>query len=304
MARLIIVPLDGSPLAELALPMAFKVARAWNADIELVTVHEPIPMPALGYGLEAMPMEWAQEYLAEVVGRIKDKVGLDVTSTVLVGSPAEALERHAHSREADLVVMTSHGRGLLSGVWLGSVTDRFIRHASSPVLIVRPQEGEEPDLSKEISFDHILIPMDGSEEGDSILTPALELGKAGDSDFALMHVSGITEEYASGLVPFGVLIDPKTMEQERKKAKEDIDARIERLRGEGVEATGHLVLNNSPSNGVLEFAAEHDIDLIAMATHGRGRVARLVLGSVTDKVLRGTHLPVLIYRPPGESTDS
>jgi nucleotide-binding universal stress UspA family protein len=65
-----------------------------------------------------------------------------------------------------------------------------------------------------------------------------------------------------------------------------------------VEVTGQVVLDNSPSNGVLHFAAEHDIDLIAMATHGRGRVARMVLGSVTDKVLRGAHHSVLVCRPP------
>ena len=307
MARLITVPLDGSPFAEIALPTAFMIAHAWNAEVEVVIVHEPIPMPGVdyGYGLwENRSMDWAEGYLAEVVARIKDQVGLDVNSATLVGLVPETLEHHVRSREADLVVMTSHGRGPLSRMWLGSVTDRFIRHASIPVLIVRPEEGEVPDLSKEISFDHVLIPVDGSEGGDSILTPALALGKACASDFVLLHVSGDTEEYASSFLPYAVRSDPKRLEEERKKAEEDIDARVARLSAEGVKVTGRVVLDNSPSNGVLQFVSKHDIDLIAMATHGRGPVTRMVLGSVADKVLRGAHHPVLLCRPPGESAES
>jgi nucleotide-binding universal stress UspA family protein len=143
--------------------------------------------------------------------------------------------------------------------------------------------------------------VDGSEEGDAILTPALALGKACDSDFVLLHVSGFTEEFTSSYLPHTVQINEETLEEERKKAEDDIAARVERLSSEGVEVTGQVVLDNSPSTGVLHFAAQHDIDLIAMATHGRGRVARMVLGSVTDKVLRGAHHPVLVCRPPEES---
>lgn len=304
MASLIIVPLDGSSFAEIALPTAFTIARAWNAEIELVTVHEPVSMSDVdhGYNLwENRSMEWAEEYMAQVVARIKDEVGLDVLSALTVGSAPEALENHVRFREADLVVMTSHGRGPLSRIWLGSVTDRFIRSTSTPVLLVRPEEGEESDLSKEIAFDRVLIPVDGSQEGDAILTPALALGKACDSEFVLLHVSGYTKEFASIYLPHTVQMNAETMEEERKKAEDDIDARVERLRSEGVKVTGRVMLDNSPSDGVLHFAAQHDIDLIAMATHGRGRVARMVLGSVTDKVLRGAHHPVLVHRPPEES---
>lgn len=96
----------------------------------MVTVHRPSSTPGLDYGLWNIgPTEGAEEYLTQVVTRIKDEVGLDVTSAVLVSMDVEALEHHAHSREADLVVVTSHGRGPLSRMWLGSVTDRFIRHA-------------------------------------------------------------------------------------------------------------------------------------------------------------------------------
>ena len=297
MARLIIVPLDGSSFAEIALPTAFTLARAWNAEIEVVTVHRPIPMPGLDHGLwNTESTEGADEYLTQVVTRIKDEVGLEVTSTVLVSMDAEALEHHARSKQADLVVMTTHGRGPLSRIWIGSVTDRFIRHTSTPVLIVRPEKGEEPDLSKEITFERVLIPVDGSEEGDAILDPALALGKACNSDFVLLHVSGYTEEFASSFLPYAVRINPKELEAEQKKAEHDIDARVERLSAEGVEVTGQVVLDNSPSNAVLHFAAQHDVDLIAMATHGRGRAARMVLGSVADKVLRGAPRRMLMCR--------
>ncbi len=288
MARLIIVPLDGSSFAEIALATAFRIARAWNAEIEVVTAHERT---------DEKSMEGVEEYLAGVVARIRDEVGLQVTSALAAGSAAEALEQHASSKEADLVVMTSHGRGPLSRIWLGSVTDQFIRRTSTPVLLVRPGEGEELDLSKEITFDRVLIPVDGSEGGDAILTPALALGKACDSDFVLLKVSGATEALSSSFVSYAVRVNPKTLDDERKKAEVDLDARVERLITEGVAVTGEVVLDNSPSDGVLRFAAENDIDLIAMATHGRGGVARMVLGSVTDKVVRGATQSVLVCRP-------
>jgi nucleotide-binding universal stress UspA family protein len=299
MASLIIVPLDGSSFAESALPSAFKLARAWNAEIELVTVHQPIPMPGVDHGLwDTGSREAAQGYLADVVTRIKDEVGMDVASTVLVSIAAEALENHARSKQADLMVMTTHGRGPLSRMWLGSVTDRVVRRSPTPVLVVRPGEGEKPDLSREITFDRILVPVDGSEEGDAILTPALALGKACDSNFVLLQVCGYTEEFASSFLPHTVRLNQQAFEEERKKAESDIGARVERLTAEGVEVTGEVVLDNNPARGVLHFAAENDIDLIAMTTHGRGPVGRMILGSVTDKVLRGSHHPVLICRPP------
>ncbi len=298
MARTIIVPLDGSSFAEVALPTAFAIAHAWNAEIEVATVHEPIPMPGLDYGLwDKRSMDGAEEYLARVVARIEDEVGLQVAAAMPVGSAPEALERHARSKEADLVVMSSHGHGPLSRMWLGSMADRFIRHSTTPIVLVRPEEGEEPDLSKTITFDRILIPVDGSEAGDAILGPALDLGRACGSNFVLLHVSGYTEQFASSYLPDTVQTNVETLEKERKKAREDIDARVARLSTEGVTVTGHVVLDNSPANGVLHFAAEHQVDLIAMATHGRGGVTRMVLGSVTDKVLRGAHRPVLVCRP-------
>jgi len=292
MAGLIMVPLDGSSFAEIALSTAFSIARAWNAEIEVVTAHEP-----------GSP-EGAREYLGHVVARIKDEVGLDVVSATAVGLPEESLGRHARSIAADLVVMTSHGRGPLSRIWLGSVTNRFIRCAPTPVMLVRPEEGEEPNLSKEITCDRVLITGDGSEEGDAILPPALALGKAYDSEFVVLQVTGSTEEIASPFVPYGVQINPQALENERKQAQDDVDARVERMRAEGVAVTGHLALDNSPSKGVLNFAAQNDVDLIAMATHGRGGVARMVLGSVTDKVVRGSHHPVLVCRPPGELAEN
>jgi nucleotide-binding universal stress UspA family protein len=291
MASLIIVPLDGSSFAEMALSTAFTLARAWNAEIEVVTAHDPT---------DKKSTEGVEEYLAGVVARIRDEVGFDVTSALAAGSPAEALEQHVRSTGADLVVMTSHGRGPLSRIWLGSVTDAFIRRASTPVLLVRPGEGEELDLSKEITFERVLIPVDGSEGGDAILTSALALGKACDSEFVLLKVSGATEAVSSSFVPYAVRVNPKTLDDERKKAEEDLDVRVQRLIAEGVAVTGQVALDNSPSEGVLRFAAENDIDLIAMATHGRGGVARMVLGSVTDKVVRGATQSVLVRRPPVE----
>ncbi len=298
MSRLILVPLDGSGFAETALPAALTMAKAWDAEIEAVTVHEPIP--TLEHHLwDEASRQWTEGYLKDVVTRVEQATGAHLASATLNGAVADSLQHHAQERLADLVVMASHGRGPLTRVWLGSVADTFVRHATTPVLIVRPEEGRTPDLSEVACFNHVLIPLDGSEESRVVLESALDLGRACECRYTLLRVYRFGEEFAAAYLPHTVQLNAQVLAEGRDKALADIEAQAEELTARGFQAESRLVVDSSPAAGILSAAEELDVDLIAMATHGRAGIARMLLGSVTDKVLRGAHTPILVCRPLG-----
>lgn len=299
MQRLIMVPLDGSRFAETAIPAALSVGGAWNAEVEAVTVHEPLP--SLDHHLwDAAARKWSESYLEDIVRRVGDTAGTTITSATLNGPVAEALQRHAEDRGVDLVVMASHGRGPLSRVWLGSVADAFVRHATMPVLVVRPDEAPEPDLAATVCFNHVLVPLDGTDESRAILEATQDLVEACPCRYTLVRVFPYGDEIAATYMPHTVQLNTNLVSEGREKARANVEARAAELRARGVEAEARLVVDRSPAGGILRLAEELDVDLIAMATHGRSGVARVLLGSVTDKVLRGAHTPILVQRPQSD----
>jgi nucleotide-binding universal stress UspA family protein len=142
MYRQVLIPLDGSAFAEAALPLALELSRRTGADVHLVTVVEPVTSFAYE-GWEGAALEWSQEYLENVTERIKGRVGGELTSAVLTGHTVEMLQKETLARNADMVVLATHGRGALSRVWLGSVAAGFSRQADRPIILIRPEDDAE-----------------------------------------------------------------------------------------------------------------------------------------------------------------
>ncbi|RMH11200.1 MAG: universal stress protein [Gemmatimonadetes bacterium] len=303
LTRCILVPLDGSAFSETALPWAFHIAKAWDAGVEVATVHEPVP--TLDYDLwEKASREWTDHYVKRVRERIAETVGLQVDGSVLAGSVPEALERLVEEHDVDLVVMATHGRGPLSRAWLGSTADAFVRHTKAPVLLVRPEsEDVEVDLAARPTIRHILVPLDGSREAEAVLEWARALAAVDGGRITLLRVFPYPEEFASAYLPHTVQINTELLDEGRQRAREYIEAEVAKLRDQGYEVDGDVVVDSSPAQGIVHWAGEHPVDVIAMATHGRGGVSRLLLGSVTDKVLRSAHIPVLAFRPPAAAKE-
>jgi nucleotide-binding universal stress UspA family protein len=152
MYRSLFVPLDGSVTGEHALPWALSLAQRANAAIQVASVHVPVA-PVFGGSdllgdtkLDSIIRDKERAYLEGVVRRLAPTPA-PVTSALLEGAIADALDEQARAIDADLIVMTTHGRGPLSRFWLGSVADKLIRQASLPILVVRPRE-EPVDLSE------------------------------------------------------------------------------------------------------------------------------------------------------------
>ncbi len=295
MSRLILVPLDGSEFSEAVLDTGIDLARKWGARLEIVTVHEAVP--ALDHDLwESASREWSEHYIEEVAARLQEEAGFKVPGTSLNGSPAEAIQHHVVARGVDLIVMATHGRGPMSRFWLGSTADGLVRHSTVPILLLRP---DEDVASRMAVFEpkKVVVPLDGSRESEAILSHAIALAGMEDTEFELLRVYPHPKNLASSYLPHTIQVNTNLFEEGRKAAEEYIKAEAAELVSQGLSAEGQVIIEESPGTGILHFAERVGADLIAMSTHGRGGVSRLVLGSVTDKVIRGAQIPTLVYHP-------
>jgi nucleotide-binding universal stress UspA family protein len=320
MYRNIVVPLDGSDFAEQALPLALAVARRVRARLQLVRVLPPLASiyteaPLFGddsveHYMRDRFLVQGREYLDGVVRRIRAVAEVDVSRDVVEGDVAPALEAYATAHGADLVVMTTHGRGPLGRFWLGSVADELVRHLPIPVLLVRPTDAPV-DLTVEPTLKHVLLPLDGTPLAEQMIEPAVELGRLLGAQLTLLRVikpvTAVDHSLEGGLNPMAVALLERTealQDHLRTEALAYLEKVAERLRSEagagnraGVRVRTRVAVEEQPAAAVLEYARAAEVDLVALATHGRRGLKRLFLGSVADKVIRGGSVPVLVRRP-------
>jgi nucleotide-binding universal stress UspA family protein len=293
--------------------MALGLARRLGAALHVVRVYVPV---AGLYGEHAAPhvpydealdrelMARARDYLDSVAARLAALGHVPPSSALLEGRVPEAILHHAAGVGADLIVMTTHGRGPLARFWLGSVSDELARRAAMPVLFVRPREAE-PDLAREPIVRRVLIPLDGSPVAEQALEPALALGIGAQVEYTLLRVVTSSAELSYGPAGGEVTGFPEALkrlresdQEESKRAAEYLEALAGRLRTRSLVVNTRVLQNDRPASAILDEASARGVDVIALATRGRGGFKRLVLGSVADKVLRGAETPVLTYRPP------
>lgn len=314
MSRIIMITLDGSPQAEFALPWAAAIAQQSGAELRIVRVHLP-PIAVAAEGFVALyPIAQddtvrsaAEEYMRHIDKRVREAFpNLTVTPQLIDLADdkdiADTLAQYAVENGVELVVMTTHGRGAFARFWLGSVADEFLRHSGVPTLMVRPPAEGLVDLSVRPKVGHILIPLDGSPLAERVFDPAARLGKALGGKFALLMVfePGPRAEALPGLepvrLPDGWLPNPAI-----ELAKGYLDRAAHSLRDKGVDVQTKLDIQGTAVSQIQHFAGSHPDTIIALATHGRGGLTRMLMGSVADKIIRGSTGPVLVYRPAGSS---
>jgi nucleotide-binding universal stress UspA family protein len=303
MFKKILVPLDQSTLAEQALGTAQAIAQASRGEIGLVLAHR---MPPYRGDLAPSWSDVRDPEEAVYIRRIADEVArgsrVVVSGTVATGTPVETICRRAHEIDADLIVMTSHGRTGFSRAWLGSVADGVVRAASTPVLLLRAV-----DDSKALGhgramplFHRILVPLDGSTTSSSILSAAAAMAQCSHASLVLLRVVAPVPIYVfDPQVPAypTAIEDPDATKQLADEAEDALAAVAANLEHEySIKAETVVETSGDTARTILEVAKLREADLIAMTTHGRG-ASRLMLGSVADKVLRGAHLPMLLYHP-------
>ena len=179
MYRSILVPLDGSPVGERAIPIALRVARHAGAQVDLAHVHEAIGLgggiPMIDTRLDTEVKNGMRTALERLRERIATRAGVTLTASFLEGEIVPELLAHVKAREIDLVVMTTHGRGGVSRVWLGSVADALVRQLRIPVLLGR-RAAVVRGGAKAPPFRRVLVPLDGSAFAEDVLAHAVALG--------------------------------------------------------------------------------------------------------------------------------
>ncbi len=298
----IVVPLDGSEFGNRALPVALMLASRSDAAVHLVHVQEPVVVP------EGAPMYDTRLYhdlqqetrsdLIAIAARFTREASLRVDAEFLEGRVVPTLQQYLEDRRHDLVVMMTHGRGGLSRAWLGSVADGLVRHAPVPLLLMR-EETEWLRDPVEPLFRRILIPLDGSAMAEEVLDHVVSLGTPDETVYALLTVVGQQTPLEYPHADSGTVTGRSHVEQQRDAALGYLNGVAEELRKSGALVEAQVEVHHQPAQGVLDVANERHIDLIALSTHGRGAMSRLFLGSLADKVVRGTTKPILVYRPAG-----
>jgi nucleotide-binding universal stress UspA family protein len=315
MYRTILVPVDGSALAERAVPYAEALARAAGARI--IALQVPVTNAAVRAGEATMEVRSAgpeAEYLQDLQRRLVGR-GLEVETAIVAGTPAQVIVQEARAREVDLLVLATHGRSGLGRWRYGSVAEDVLRQADVPLLLVpstsrytwplpvcAPAGGQARHDGHDGQEGHgateharpfrVLVPLDGSSFAREALASVSAFARTCDAELILLRV---VEPPGT---PYGEVADVATYDP----APDLVDARryLEEI-AQTLRRRGHPVGIRAEvgfaAATIAETAGEMQVELIAMATHGRSGLSRLIMGSVATGVLHRVPQPLLLVRP-------
>ncbi len=299
MIQTILVPLDGSTLAEQALAAADQLARRSNARI--VLVRAPNMEPAYATAESAYGLIYPEQALGKATAEAKDYLksmqalqasrGYAVGTVVVEGDAAGAVVDVASQIKADIIAMSSHCYSGLTRWLLGSVTEKVLRAAPCPVLVVRSRR----------PIQRMLLPLDGSQLSERSLAPALEVARALGAQVTLLRVvPEFHVEQLRDLDEFEYGLGPRLVEEMQADADNYLRRLSQTFSEQGIAVSCEVRFGPAAAS-ILTFAENHAVDLIAMATHGRSGLQRWVYGSVTEKVLRAGEYSMLVVRPRADN---
>jgi nucleotide-binding universal stress UspA family protein len=290
MLQTILLPLDGSTLSEQALPYAASLARRADARIVLVRAtqaHTILDVDASDAQIGVISR--AEHDLRASAARLRG-AGVEAEIHVYYDQPAPAILDAARRHEVDLIVMSTHGRSGLGRVVYGSVADEILRHAEVPVLLIPPTIDPTWPTDQPLT---ILVTLDGSALAEEALISARLLAELLG---ARLHLLRVVEQPVYPLAGDGYAYIPFDDTAELLLAREYLSKLAGRLRASSIGAEIEVVVG-LPGAVIPRVAQEQQAHVIAMATHGRSGLARLVLGSVTTGTLQRAHVPLLLIRP-------
>jgi nucleotide-binding universal stress UspA family protein len=306
----ILVPLDGSELAEKAIQPALRVANSMaereggktgdGVRLVLLRVVSPVMLvaadPLLYDEMTRLNIDEAQAYLNTVL--IALPAGdAQIETRVLSGPPADSIVLFAEDNQVDLIIMSSHGRTGSSRWVYGSVAEKVLHHAPCATVIIRSHVSIEMFQNRKI-----LVPLDGSPLAERALEPALSLAKAVDSDVILLRVVTGRDVVPEALTPTGDNLDPEANELTASE-RDEAEAYLQSIFRD--RPNQHLFFDVQTTTGdiaeaIVAYVEKHHVDLIVMSSHGRSGLGRWLHGSVAEKVLRGADCATMIIRSPRE----
>ncbi len=297
----ILIPLDGSPRAEMILGQVARILRREDSEIFLLRVIDFVQVlkgmdPARRVDAEKLREEErgkAEAYLEDLARRFSDR-GARVRGRIAEGPAAEMIVAQARADRATLIALNTHGRTGMSRWLVGSIAEKVVRTSPVPVLLLRsfrrsPQGDLEPATAGELPFRKMLVPTDGSPAAETIFAPARSVAELFEPEVVVFHAEMpvVPPSAEIGVIP----ALPATPSE-----KDPLTAGLaERFRGAGLKVSRRTVLGDAAAE-ILDCSRTSGVDLIAMATHGRSGFSRWFLGSVAERVLRHAEVPVLLLR--------
>jgi nucleotide-binding universal stress UspA family protein len=293
----ILVPIDTSEVAARAIPWAKAIAGG-RAEVVLLEV-VPVASAVRSIGgqvigsaetIQAGYQQMAEDQLASAVAKWFPDGG-KVSTTVAAGDPGEQILAAANEQGADLIAMSSHGRGAIGRFVSGSVADRVVRHSPIPVMVVGP----EGDATSDVTVKRIVAPVDEAELSLAALPIAADLAKSAGVPVEVIHVLVPATELSMSYLAAAGTIPPVAVDSGYEQLVESghalIEKAVERLKDRGVEAHG-TVYTGSPAGTILATLEAGDV--IVLSSHQRQGLARWVLGSTSMKLIQNGQAPVVI----------
>ena len=289
----ILVPLDGSDRSERVLPPARSIVEALQLEVELLQVIDPNVITAFSdpeHGryvdqVDASFRTNAIHYLERIANSFPDPS--KVTCSAELGNAAEVISDKAAAHLGTIIAMCTHGRSGVERWLLGSVADKVLHAAESPLLLVRATE--KSPLSETQLLQKIVVPLDGSQLAELTLPHVVELAKSLGLEVVLVRVF---DPLSQGHMPYVEQIREKM----QAEAKNYLQLKVRALESEGLKDVSYLLLEGNAAAKIVDITqATHD-NLVAICTHCRSGIGRWVLGSVTDRVVRYSGDPVLVIR--------
>jgi len=295
------VPTDGSGFDREAIRVALRIAEESEAKIKLVRVLSTGSLFGVAAASEGTAIaaevvrserDKALNELYALAGECRGASKADISVDLHSGPVADVLEHYAQRHDIDLIVISTHARSGISRLSLGSVTDSLIRHTSVPVLVVKPPTSYlNPQVGD--AFKRVVVPLDGSTLAEQILPRIVTLARLEDAELILLHVlpaPSLSQKEIADL-------NPAWWKTDIEVAQEYLIRIARRFRRNAAPVRTDIVINENIANAICDFASHEKADLIAIATHGRGGVARMLRGSVADAIMHSGRTSMLVFKP-------
>lgn len=296
MYRKILVPLDGSYLAEVVVNYTARLAGKLGAEVVFLNVYFPEEK-------DLLPMHRAYvEHVAEWVIKRALPQKIVAKGDLATGNPADEILNYAEKNGVDLILMATHGRSGVSRLVMGSVAEKVWRASPVPVWLLRGRSFEEV---KEEASDAIIVTLDGSKLAEKAIPYTEDLARQwgnGGMEIVLLSVCEppvIPSDYP----PDMPLSWERHVEEEIARWQQKIKSYLENVEGElrkkGFRVRTEILMGQAAPT-IVEYAAKNPAQLLVMATHGRSGVSRWIMGSVAEGVLASITIPVFLIKPPPE----
>ena len=293
--RPVVLPLDGSALSERARPWAVAIARLHQAPLVLMGVVDPYQASTLGLAATAgVPLydtlvpDAVQEVTKYLEAQAEECAavapGMQIDARVQIGDAAREILHGAGEIDAQLVVLTTHGRGGVDRWIRGSVAERVVSHGHLPVMLIRPWDHPVPEVTADHPGWRVLVPLDGTPLAEAPLAEAARLAVGGEvllvRDVVPMH-----GEWS---------FDPSEQLEANAEAEAYLERVAERMRADGTRVRTVVLTRPEVVDAITEIVSMEAVDMMVVATHGRGVIGRWLHGSVSDDLALHAPVPVLL----------